>query len=495
MADSNELKLLLKIDGVETLGKLRDALKSAKKELATLPTESKEFQKLAQQISITGTRIGELSQATLTANGRMMQSYFRLGQQLRASMLAGGGLDGVIRQLAMSIGMLQTKGVAMDAMLKGVIRSAFTPFGIAVLAATAGLAAYNKLTSDAEAKEKAHAESLKKINQELEKQKKLRADIMDQKYDLGDTGHEERLKQLDSEIDALMIQLRLLTEISRVRGGQFGGIAPVTQAGLKVPRFITAPALSTGVTVAPDQEKLASQGSTRMQLESEILELRKKRQAVEGAISKAADDAHKKFLQRQKAEYQNEEERLRLESEGMKYREEIANELARVEEEKTKESLERQKQKLKDLSAAYNSNFFDPLRAGFRAVSDEIRQGLFGSLDDLKAKFGNVGAAIIQSLNQVIVKLIEMSLAASILSLFPGAGNFGAIFMSLLKPGSLTTPTKNSTGDTNDIIAGRLVGGGSVAQQVQVVVQGKLSGGDIYLSGKNYESLQYAVKG
>lgn len=177
-------------------------------------------------------------------------------------------------------------------------------------------------------------------------------------------------------------------------------------------------------------------------------------------------------------------------------------------------------EQLREATNAYNSLFFDPVRAGFRALSDEIRQGLFGSLDDLKNKFGNVGAAIIQSLNNVIAKLMETALVSALLSaIFPGSVRFASIFQSILMPGGLVTSKKadggwihepvfgvGRSGKTyllgesgseyvmNNRMANNIIGGGSAMQNIKVEVVGKIRSGDIYLSYKHAESLSNLVK-
>lgn len=117
----NTVKIRLEAQGIQTLGQLEQAIKKAKLELKGIAVGSSEF--VVAQKKLVGLKeaASELAQQTYTANGRMMQSYFRLGEELRRNRfamveLAGAagfdraGLGAVLRALAGGGGILAVVG-------------------------------------------------------------------------------------------------------------------------------------------------------------------------------------------------------------------------------------------------------------------------------------------------------------------------------------------------------------------------------------------------
>jgi len=75
----------------------------------------------------------------------------------------------------------------------------------------------------------------------------------------------------------------------------------------------------------------------------------------------------------------------------------------------------------------YDNLFFNPMKDGFNDLNSVIRNELFGSLDEMKNKFGVLGASIIQALNSVIAKLLETAIMASIVSIATGGSTSQSI--------------------------------------------------------------------
>lgn len=100
---------------------------------------------------------------------------------------------------------------------------------------------------------------------------------------------------------------------------------------------------------------------------------------------------------------------LQLREQGWKHQEEMENHINDVMKKNADERAKR-----------YDNLFFDPIKQGFSDINSSIRNNLFGSLDELKNKFGAVGASIIQALQNIIAKLIETAILATILSVVSG---------------------------------------------------------------------------
>jgi hypothetical protein len=146
----------------------------------------------------------------------------------------------------------------------------------------------------------------------------------------------------------------------------------------------------------------------------------------------------------------------------------------------------------------YDNMFFNPMQQGFNDLNSIIRNQLFGTLDELKNKFGVIGASIIQALQAVIAKLIETAIMAGVLALITG-GNFGSIF-SFLGSGGSGGQVMSALGGGSPV--GK-VNTGKIANQmattggnrgITVNVVGKLGNDAIYISGQRHLAMQNATR-
>lgn len=417
MADSNELKLLLKIEGVETLGKLKTAVKEAKKELATIPVESERFKELSKEISITGTRIGKLSEGTLTANGRMMQSYFKLGQRLRATALSGGGFESILQKLVITITVMQGKGQSLGAVFGGLIRSAFTPLSVAIIAVTAGLALYNKVID-------ANAEKTKKVAETAKTLKGLLQDIKALTYELsGDLVGQVIAKKAEATAKQSSFRSGMLPQRNALGMIMTAQDTPeqsaqklkdLRQAQVEL-KNLTAK-LGETLTEPYEKEKIARHkaGMEGNEIDAEFA--KKRREVAKKDMKDREDDA------------------IKQQKESLDERAKDYKDFVDRKDKEEQEFADAERKRLRDLHENYNSMFFDPLKAGFQDLSRQI----FGTESRVKAlrqTFGSVGAAIIQSLEGVISKLAEVALMSMVLEMLSmGSGTFSKTFMSIINP-------------------------------------------------------------
>jgi hypothetical protein len=135
--------------------------------------------------------------------------------------------------------------------------------------------------------------------------------------------------------------------------------------------------------------------------------------------------------------------------------------------------------------------FFEPMMTGFNDLNSVIRNELFGNLDQLKEKFGTIGASIIQVLNSMIAKMIEMAIASLAVIMLSG-GTFGlGDFFSVFKMigGGKETPGSLLFGGDDEVrsTGNRMVTSGSRPQVVQIVGESKIKNDYILLSYKNAE--------
>jgi len=151
---------------------------------------------------------------------------------------------------------------------------------------------------------------------------------------------------------------------------------------------------------------------------------------------------------------------------------------------------------VKETANQYNNLFFDPLKQGFSDINSAIRNELFGSLDELKNKFGAIGASIIQSLQNVVAKLLETALLAGIVSLITGGGSTGLSFVQAFSSlaGGSSAGSLITGGKSNRIANQMITGSSRVANRMKIEVVGKLRGQDIYFSGNGYEAIRNVAR-
>lgn len=109
-----------------------------------------------------------------------------------------------------------------------------------------------------------------------------------------------------------------------------------------------------------------------------------------------------------------------------------------------KENGEKSKEQFRSAMNAYNSVFFDPIKAAFDAVAT-------GS--------NNMADAFVKALEKMIVKLLEMSIYSEILNLlFPVSGGFSGVFMNVA--GLSKLPTEVTSHDKGGWINEPIIGFG-----------------------------------
>jgi hypothetical protein len=86
-----------------------------------------------------------------------------------------------------------------------------------------------------------------------------------------------------------------------------------------------------------------------------------------------------------------------------------------------------------DSSKMIQTTFFDPMLNGFNDLNSVIRNELFGTLEEMKNRFGVLGAAVIQAVNSIIAKIVELSIASLAVVALSG-GTFGiGDFLNIFK--------------------------------------------------------------
>jgi len=145
---------------------------------------------------------------------------------------------------------------------------------------------------------------------------------------------------------------------------------------------------------------------------------------------------------------------------------------------------------LEEEARMYDNLFFNPMKDGFNDLNSVIRNELFGSLDEMKNKFGVLGASIIQALNSVIAKLLETAIMASIVSIATGGstsfiGAFTSIASGTASAGSMIMGSNR--------MANQMVMGGG-AQVIQIVGESRIKDDHILIQYKRANSVRKAVR-
>ena len=504
---------------------LRKELNATKAGTDDYNIAEKEFLKVANQRA-------DWQKRLRTEIAKTRDEYFALGSELRRQTLpamtsfsqiiqdAPYGIRGIgnnIEFLTQQLTMLSAKGVAVTRILKGMWSNIVGPagllLGVSIVTSLATVLSDKFAPSVSKVKEEQ-----KKLNDEIEKEKRLREDIYRLQYETGEISSQKYINQIRSEIEELKKKRNELVSIWFLENKAF--VAPTVS--LRTPGFSTAGASATAVNKdlsSEEQLKMRDRKIKSLELTKQILDLQKildgidkksERSSFEGLRSassgvglgeityiKSIDD----FLSYQKKHptalvgmpdgsykmaYQvSFMEFVQFGKVGSKVKtKDVENidpaEMAKQIEEDTKKNLVR-------AESLYNSLFFDPLRAGFESL-------ITGS-----KRFGD---AIVESLKRMLAKLAEMAVFSGILSLL-GFGGFMPIMGALSGLGNLGSPVSVTGGGVGNRPSSANVGysqmtsnmmAGSSARATVVEVVGKLKSGDIYLSSKNYEAMQKAIK-
>ena len=150
MADETTLKI--RLDEANTPAKLAQLQMELKKTFDVQISGSKEQLRAANDVVVVGNKLAAQRALTLTDNGKMMKSYFTLGQQLRQNKFA-------VLELAQAAG--------MDKMGLGGIFMAFTGGGGLLAGMIAGTAAFGAAASSAMEKTKALKAELRELRGDL----------------------------------------------------------------------------------------------------------------------------------------------------------------------------------------------------------------------------------------------------------------------------------------------------------------------------------------
>lgn len=136
--------------------------------------------------------------------------------------------------------------------------------------------------------------------------------------------------------------------------------------------------------------------------------------------------------------------------------------------------IERTRQSLQKTMQVYNSIFFDPIRASFDAVASGSQ---------------SMADAFIQAIKKMIVQLLEFAAASAILSAF-GIGTFSSNFGVLSGSGSFSSGRTIGTQDLSNM------GSQSIARSgIQtIIVEGKIANDYIYISNSRALAKRNATK-
>jgi uncharacterized protein YjaG (DUF416 family) len=405
-----------------------------------------------------GKSLNDINQTLQSKTNPLMISFTQIIQDAPFGIR---GMGNNIQFLTQQFTQLRASGMATSAILRGMMMNIFTPMGFLLtgisLGTTALTIAFDRMGSSTEDLEKKQ----KKANEEIERERELRLDILNLQKEAGEISSEKYVTAIKAEIEILKKKRDELVTIWFLENRAF--VAPTIT--LKAPGFTPSAAVSTGVNRSlsdEEQLKMRDRKILSMELTKQILDLQKLLDKLEDRGESKALVGLKHAVDEVSIRLPEKIERVSSIDDLIKLKREkpltwvgLPNgevkqakdisvteflpfhklKAVKVKQHKTDDidMVKETQQELREVQRVYNSMLFDPVAAGFRALAGEIRQGLFGSLDDLQAKFGTVGAAIIESLSQVIAKLIEVAIMSAVLSaFFPGAGGFGNIFQSML---------------------------------------------------------------
>ena len=146
---------------------------------------------------------------------------------------------------------------------------------------------------------------------------------------------------------------------------------------------------------------------------------------------------------------------------------------------------------LEESARMYDNLFFNPMKDGFNDLNSVIRNELFGTLDEMKNRFGVVGASIIQALNAVVAKLIEVAIASAIVTIATGGTvSFGTAFSAISSGTSSAGPLILGGRGGQKIADNMATGGTRGLQRIQVIGETRLAGNDILITYRSAEAKQ-----
>lgn len=441
-----EQKIIIEIEGkgqevvkstAEAFSYLKTVVKEADYEFRKKNISSEELAKRlksvdeqAKQLNLTYKQQTDINAQLYQVQQRALVGFRSLAVDMAQLKNGAGGVSNAIMGLTQSMLTMRATSGSVGLAFSTMLSQLTGPMGI-LLAVSMIAALVSAFKDDLFPAAEDSAKSLKKITDELEKQKKLAEEIIRKRYETGDISRAKYLRLLQAELTVLQLQLEALLLIGRAKTDPgFRGITAPTKGGLKTPGFTVATAVSTGVSVAVDKDKMLGQRSAAMELESKILDVTKAINALTKEGLQEQEELADKLYRRRKALFDLDERQRELEEKGERGRQERIEHIAKMKDDAEKRQLKKTEQNLRSAMNAYNSLFFDPLKSAF---------------DSAASGSGNMAEAFSQAIDQMIKKLIAMAAYSWILSLlFPGAGGFGSIFTNMAGLNVLPTETTGS---------------------------------------------------
>lgn len=508
----NSLELLVKIAGQDEFNALIDKIKAGTASIDDLARASKiatgvyrswgkENDALKKGLADTIVTIKDMKDKAMeplaSANAKMMKSYFQTGEEIRRTYgsfislnqiiqdapFGMRGMGNNIQMLTQQFATLKAQGMSTGEILRGLAQNVLSPMGLLMFAVSAGTSALTVLFDYLGGSAKKAADQTQELVDKLVDMKVELGIITDAKYIayLNEnlqklrTETEKGLTPTTNYFDQIKAFGAWLVNNPIAKGiyalAYYGVFKPVQ---LAVSGYKSLAGLITGssgtLTGQFDEEEFK-----RMQeLEQKELDLQKKiadfnkkradeqerlrkktplRDASTGMYDLGVKGESTSIEQHQKAMTQYQKWLVGLDADTQRAITESQQAEWDRREHISEVAFQRQKEALQMLERTYNMVLFDPLRAGFKDLEDQI----FGAqqhVEALQQAFGRTGAAIVRALEGVIMNLIETAMLSALLNaILPGSGTFASNFLRLsgISGGGGSSPITDA-GSQSDLV-------------------------------------------
>lgn len=494
--DAN-LKIGVTTNGGKTINELESNIKELRAEFKATKIGTVEYTIAAKELTKALEAKTTAMKAVQTQNGKLMESYFTLGEQLRrtnASFMsfnqviqdAPFGIRGVannIQFLTQQFAQLRSAGMSTKEILIGMMKNALSPMGalmLGVSVATSALTiAMDKLGTTTEG-----------TSNELQVYIDKWTQLQDLLYKNKELSEAERRRQLQASINEAETNLRLAKNPAAVKT-----VLVDPESGMST--VLTSPGKRADQKEILDLELKRAEAVERLRsFEQQVTQEKEKQDRLNKKAEKDENDAllrriRSNVSQREWEAFKSGEKtqqgtpiygmmKAQKGSEGLPWgivpgvrmpKDNLsANEDKRIQKQ-TEDNL-------RQTMDIYNSVFFDPLRASFDAVASGSK---------------SMADAFVESIKRMITQLLEFAAASLILSAF-GFGTPMTNFKMLSGLGGLKSsiPTPVSVSGGEDIVSASV--GRSLAQPRTVVeFVGKTKGEDIYYVQQSFLSKRGAT--
>lgn len=487
----NELKIKVSSDGGTTINQLNANIKELNKEFKSARIGSIEFDIAAKELKKTLEAKSKATAVAATENAKLMKSYFALGENLRKNTNpafisfnqiiqdAPFGIRGVgnnIQFLTQQFTQLRAAGMSTGEILKGMIQNALTPMGLLMFSVSAGTTLLT-LAMD----------HLGKTSETTEQKVETLKTVIDELNDAIKSGKQEIIdrRMLDKQVKMFEEQIANQKKIIEKARKELPAGSSILSAFEKTNKErMDEYTFNLKIAVA-EREDFEERANAKIEKRKRAEEERNQNEywrREEDRIRKlysAVSVGGTSMFGKQKTSLFGAGTGNEFEGENISP---LRRSFSLTNEKSEKDKLKETEENLRTAMHAYNSVFFDPLKASFNAVAT-------GS--------ANMADAFIDSIKRMIAQLLEFAAASLILSSF-GLGSFGAIFGQLsgiggVLPTPVTTAGRSAGISRSDMasMSGSNIGS-SRALQVEVI--GKISNEAIYLSGNKYLSMKNASR-